>query len=134
MMRFLLPAALAAILMSGSSETMAQPPPVGLFASLGSGTTSCGAFVNAADYTNRTRLPDDPPGSFRDPVTVSMMSWVEGFVSGINYVGPADRMSGQGFDAESRYRWVENYCRGHPLEFLLNVALTLRQELIAKGR
>jgi hypothetical protein len=132
-MRFLLPAALAVALMTDSAETLAQSAPAGQFFGLGQTSTSCGAFVSAAEYNNRARQPADPPASFNDPVVASLMSWVEGFVSGINYMGSADRLAGQGVAAEARYRWLENYCRGHPLDPMLDAALALRLALIAKG-
>ena len=132
-MRYLLPTALVVALMSGSVETLAQSAPVGLFYALGQTSTSCGEFVNAAEYNNRARLPADPPATFSDPVTAGLMSWVEGFLSGINYMGSADRLAGQGVQAEARYRWLENYCRGHRLDHLLDAALALRLALIAKA-
>ena len=91
-MRYLLPTALVVALMSGSVETLAQSAPVGLFYALGQTSTSCGEFVNAAEYNNRARLPADPPATFSDPVTAGLMSWVEGFLSGINltWVRPID--------------------------------------------
>jgi hypothetical protein len=76
MTRYLLPAALAAALMtSPSAETLAQSGPGGQFFALGASV-----------------------------------------------------------DAQARYRWLENFCRSHPLDCLLLAALALRQDLIVKGR
>jgi hypothetical protein len=100
--------------------------------SLGDASKSCGTFVEAIERNNLLRQTNDPFG-FRDPEAAALMSWIEGFISGENYMGSSDKLAGQSSDAASRYRWVENYCRGHPLEHLTEAALALRRDLIALG-
>jgi hypothetical protein len=98
--------------------------------SLGEASKSCGTFVEAVERNNLLRQTNDPFG-FRDPEAAALMSWIEGFISGENYVEA--KLAGQRTDPASRYRWVENYCRGHPLDDLTEAALGLRRELIAGG-
>ena len=111
-----------------------QPSPSGAFFSLGVGGASCGEFASAKEYNDRLRLPNDPPGSYRDSVYIALLSWVEGFVTGVNYVGPADRLTGSKADGPARIYWLENYCRAHPLDVMLNAALALRSALLAEGK
>jgi len=113
----------------------AQPTaPDGQFYPLGSGgSSSCEAFVAAAESNNRARRPDDPPNTFYHLELASLMSWIEGFVSAMNYMAPTGRMVGRHAAPVVRYLWVETYCRSHPLDTLVQVAAAFRRDLIARG-
>jgi hypothetical protein len=61
------------------------------------------------------------------------MGWIEGFVSALNFMASTHRTAGQDLDAESRFRWILDYCSAHPDEELMLAALAFRDDLIAHG-
>jgi hypothetical protein len=101
MMRFLLPAALAAALLTGFAEAYAGDAGVTI---IGQGTASCGTWTSAR----------------RDREALCYEQWVVGFLSGIGYMGligggenydPLQRM-----DADAVWAFVDNYCQANPLK------------------
>ena len=105
----------------------------GVFFSMGSAAVSCEVFEHAAELNSAARQPSDPGGTYRRPDTSGYMGWVEGFISGLNYMASTNRTAGQDLEPEDRLRWILNYCKEHPHEELLSAALAFRDDLIARG-
>ena len=66
----------------------------------------------------------------------SSISWVQGFVSGVNYQRAleegADSYIGQDFPAASMVTWLENHCRSNPQDYLSDAAEALVKEVQKK--
>jgi len=105
----------------------------GVFFSMGSAAVSCEVFVQATELNSAAREPGDPGGTYRRPDASGYMGWVEGFISGLNYMASANRTAGQDLEPEARLQWILNYCTAHPHEKLLSAALAFRDDLIARG-
>lgn len=88
----------------------------------GEGNFSCPDYV-AAKRSNSAKL-------------YSSATWVQGFISGVNYQRAleqdADSFIGQDFPATSIVRWLENYCRDNPQDYLSDAAEALVVELKEK--
>jgi hypothetical protein len=88
----------------------------------GEGNFSCPDYVSAKQ-SNTAKL-------------YSSASWVQGFISGVNYqraleIG-TDSFIGQDFPAASMVRWLENYCRENPQDYLSDAAEALVVEIKEK--
>ncbi len=98
------------VLMIGTAG--AQPP--GSFQPSGAATESCGSWSASRRANN-----------VRSWVTEQ---WVLGFLSGVAYAasssGP-DPLTG--VDDEAVWAWVDNYCRAHPLDWLLHAAVAFQK-------
>jgi hypothetical protein len=105
----------------------------GVFFSMGSAAVSCEIFVQATELNSAAREPGDPGGTYRRPDASDYMGWVEGFVSGLNYMASTNRTAGQDLESEARLQWSLNYCTAHPYEELLSAALAFRDDLIARS-
>jgi hypothetical protein len=88
----------------------------------GEGNFSCPDYV-AAKQSNTARL-------------YSSITWVQGFISGVNYQDAldkdADSFIGQEFPAVSIVSWIETYCREQPQDYLSDAAEALVVELKEK--
>ena len=88
----------------------------------GEGNFSCPDYV-AARQTNTKKL-------------YSSISWVQGFITGVNYQRALDEGSnsfvGQDFAPASMVGWLENYCRENPQDYLSDAAQALVEELQEK--
>lgn len=93
-------------------------------ATWGIGQISCGRFVQ-----ERERRPGN-----RGPYDATFRQWLLGFITALNWSAADRRDLLEGSDAEGAMLWVENYCRGKPLDTFLDAALALRQELANKPR
>ena len=66
----------------------------------------------------------------------SSVTWVQGFISGVNYQDALDKSAGsfvgQEFSAVSIVGWLENYCRANPQDYLSDAAEALVVELREK--
>lgn len=66
----------------------------------------------------------------------SSITWVQGFISGVNYQDAmdegADSFIGQEFPAVSIVSWIETYCREQPQDYLSDAAVALVVELKKK--
>jgi hypothetical protein len=85
----------------------------------GEGNFSCPDYVSAKQ-SNTAKL-------------YSSITWVQGFISGVNYqraleIG-TDSMIGRDFPAVSIVRWLENYCRNNPQDYLADAAEALVVEI-----
>jgi hypothetical protein len=105
----------------------------GVFFSMGSAAVSCEVFVQATELNSAAREPGDPGGTYRRPDASGYMGWVEGFISGLNFMAVTNRTAGQDLEPEARLQWILNYCTAHPHEKLLSAALAFRDDLIARG-
>jgi hypothetical protein len=85
----------------------------------GEGNFSCPDYVSAK-RSNTAKL-------------YSSVTWVQGFISGVNYQSAlekdTDSLIGQDFPATSIVRWLENYCRDNPQDYLSDAAEALVVEL-----
>jgi hypothetical protein len=76
------------------------------FASIGTGAMSCGNWTSDR----------------RDRQAIAEEQWILGFLSGI---GAAPQSPGlpvnplHGVDAQAVLAWIDNYCRGHPLDLIM---------------
>jgi len=88
----------------------------------GEGNFSCPDYVSAKQ-SNTAKL-------------YSSISWVQGFISGMNYQDALDRDAdsfiGQELLAASMVSWIENYCRANPQDYLSDAAEALVVELKEK--
>lgn len=89
----------------------------------GEGNFSCPDYVSAK-RSNSAKL-------------YSSATWVQGFISGVNYQRAlekdTDSFIGQDFPATSIVRWLENYCRDNPQDYLSDAAEALVVDLKDKG-
>jgi hypothetical protein len=85
----------------------------------GEGNFSCPDYV-AARRDNTAKL-------------FSSVTWVQGFISGVNYREALelgrDSMIGAEFPATSIVDWLETYCRKNPQDYLSDAAEALVVEL-----
>jgi hypothetical protein len=85
----------------------------------GEGNFSCPDYVSAKQ-SNTAKL-------------YSSISWVQGFISGVNYQRAleidTDSLIGRDFPAASIVRWLENYCRDNPQDYLADAAEALVVEI-----
>ena len=79
----------------------------------GSGTQSCGAWLN--DLSNWSGHEHK-------------FSWVLGFLSGAGYVGPDYAHT----DSDAVEVWITNYCQTNPLKYISDAAEALTKELEKK--
>ena len=88
----------------------------------GEGNFSCPDYVSAKQ-SNTAKL-------------YSSITWVQGFISGVNYQHAldknADSFIGQEFPAVSIVSWIETYCRAQPQDYLSDAAEALVVELKEK--
>ena len=85
----------------------------------GEGNFSCPDYVSAKQ-TNSAKL-------------YSSISWVQGFITGVNYQSALPEGShsfiGQEFPAASIVSWLETYCRANPQDYLADAAEALIADL-----
>ena len=85
----------------------------------GEGNFSCPDYVSAKQ-SNTAKL-------------YSSITWVQGFISGLNYQDALDKDAnsfiGQEFPATSIVSWIETYCRAQPQDYLSDAAEALVIEL-----
>jgi hypothetical protein len=121
-MRYLLPAALAVVLLTtvyagtaSSQETLFpdyfnKGKPILLH---GQGSRSCGTFI-ADKNTPQTG------------VHAQDMAWVLGFLHGVDSWNP---YSIKNYEYNGLNLWLEEYCKRHPLEMLANAANDFYREI-----
>ena len=89
----------------------------------GEGNYSCPDYVSAK-RTNGAKL-------------YSSVTWVQGFISGMNYQRALDEnidsVIGREYPAVSIVSWLENYCRSNPQDYLSDAAEALVVELKEKS-
>jgi hypothetical protein len=101
---FLLCAALAVALMSGSAEAQQ-----GEYSMIGQGTLSCGTWT--AYRRNQSAL--------------GIQQWVLGFLSGVGFASAQfGRDPLNEVDAQGVWAWVDNYCQSYPLNRIVDAAMT----------
>ena len=85
----------------------------------GEGNFSCPDYVSAKQ-SNTAKL-------------YSSITWVQGFISGLNYQDALDKDAnsfiGQELPATSIVSWIETYCRAQPQDYLSDAAEALVIEL-----
>jgi hypothetical protein len=99
MLRLLLPAAFT--LMVGSAEA-------GSASLMGAGLAPCGKWTEERRHS--------PAHEY--------INWIFGFLSGVGYAGPSEVDPLRGVDSPGLKAWVDNYCRAHPLERIVDAAKT----------
>jgi hypothetical protein len=84
----------------------------------GAGGVSCGRWLELRPEKNAE--------------TVQLRSWVQGYVSGANgYLQSTDFLAD--LDAPAIFAWLDNYCRQHPLEKLIEASDALIYELTMRA-
>jgi hypothetical protein len=85
----------------------------------GEGNFNCPEYVSAKQ-SNGAKL-------------YSSITWVQGFITGVNYqralVTDTPSLIGQDFAPASMVRWIENYCRANPQDYLADAAEAFVKEL-----
>jgi hypothetical protein len=85
----------------------------------GEGNFSCPDYVSAKQ-SNTAKL-------------YSSISWVQGFVTGVNYEAALDTEAnsivGRDMAPASMVSWIETYCRSNPQDYLSDAAAALVVEL-----
>ena len=107
---------LLAVLALGSTSAL------GDYSIKGEGNYSCPEYVSAK-RSNTAKL-------------YSSMSWVQGFITGMNYKrahnSDTDSFVAQDIPAASIARWIENYCRENPADYISDAAEAFVEENIKK--
>jgi hypothetical protein len=85
------------------------PPAADAYRADGVGLSSCGL------WTHFRTQPDDL-------VTFTYESWVQGFLSGIGYIGPLGANPLGGMDVMDVLTWIDGYCRKNPLDRVAEAA------------
>ena len=117
----------------------AQAEQVDIFV-LGSGTNSCGQFLQAADSERKARPRYAEPGAMVTLDYVAFESWATGFLSGVNWEKAQERSKDAMAGSSSSDHfvgamvWIENYCRQHPFVPYFEAVFNLRNTLAAKER
>ena len=86
------------------------------YMTLGAGTASCGRWTDVHKSRN-------------DVLAGDFDQWVLGYVTAFNVWREKGLLGNRNTDNAGILEWVSNYCAGHPLERIDNVALTLVVEL-----
>ena len=89
----------------------------------GTGEESCSDFVGA-------KVEYDHAGNTRDHL--GHLNWIKGFITGINWA--KDSEVARDLDIETVSRWVDAYCRQHPLESIAQASEELVADLERRGR
>jgi hypothetical protein len=89
---------------------------LGILSVRGEGLLSCGNFISYLDADNVT-------------AEAQFTSWIDGFISGINYQDTIKKMRGANIDTEATKQLLVNYCRENPLDMFFTAAIKLAKEL-----
>lgn len=81
---------------------------------MGSGAKTCGSWTQASPTVKHWKV-----------------SWLLGYLSGINYFVKPEMFSGQ--DVAAIESWMDNYCRAHPRDVLVTGANDLSIELMKRA-
>ena len=97
---------------------------------MGAGHAGCGEFLRAADAERKRRPPSAAGNEIYDINYVNYSSWVDGSLTGGNYVDLVSKGVGASSASTGRMAWIENYCRSNPLHNFVTAAIKLRMHLI----
>ena len=89
---------------------------------IGVGATSCGEWLEA-------RSDPDPIVRSREHFYVS---WVQGYLVGLNFANPKEYPDPP--DGSAIAPWLDNHCRNHPLDELIQAANDLSLDLLRRSR
>jgi len=98
----------------------------------GTGTNSCGQFVQVADREHKAKSHHTAPEVISTLGYVAFVTWTEGFLSGTNFSEHAMVGANISDHFADAMAWIENYCRQHPLDSYLNAVMQLKVALAAK--
>jgi len=98
----------------------------------GTGTKSCGHFVQVADSEHKAKPRHTAPEAISTLGYVAFVTWTEGFLSGTNFSEHAMVGASISDHFADAMAWIENYCRQHPLDSYLNAVMQLKVALAAK--
>jgi hypothetical protein len=107
----------ATILIAANVQALAQAKS-GKRNTIGYGTSSCKSWTEERAKANSLRAH-------------GMKAWAVGFVSGANLVTKRTDFL-ESVDAEALWKWIDKFCRAHPLERFLDAAIALTVELDSK--
>ena len=119
----LLLAAVTAMLLLTSSQTLAGEPSASPIAAYGEATSSCGSFVESRQNETQRYI---------------YLAWLNGYLTAVNkyqsgiryYDALGDIKAGR--DSQALMLWLENYCRENPLDSFFRAVLMLQNELQRK--
>jgi hypothetical protein len=99
------------VLLSSSTQSADK---TGSYAIIGSGTASCGKYVEARK--------SDSDGNYR--------AWLAGYISALNLM-TKDTYNVMGeTDTDGMMLWIENYCTGNPLKRFESAAQAVSAKLL----
>lgn len=97
----------------GLNTAQAQPSPI-----MGTGAFSCGQWVESRALKE-------------EAVDGILIQWQLGFLSGMNFKGNSIKEMVILPDAPSILLYMDNYCKAHPLEKVMEGSLALYQEMVS---
>jgi hypothetical protein len=109
-MRFFLTMMLSVVLTAGTTQAQA-------YNVMGRGLDSCGAWI-----THRRDVKVGAPITANSEIADEETNWVVGFLSGVGFMGRGNVNPLDGMDAEGILAWIDNYCRAHPIERIVEAA------------
>jgi hypothetical protein len=133
MLRLLI-AALTSLIMLIPRTALTAETETATYYVLGPGSQSCGAYLRAADAERKARPSDADPNSFYSIRFVAFVGFVEGYLSGANYMAGAYHLPqrsnlGQNTDVSGRMAFLENYCKLNPIKDFVNAVFSLMSTL-----
>ncbi len=87
---------------------------------LGQGNRSCGKWTQG-------RKKDDWPQRAAE-------AWILGFITAYNFYVPGLSNVAKGTDVVGREAWIDNYCRDHPLDKIVDATEALIKHLKTRQR
>ena len=68
------------------------------------------------------------------PAVFQLQAWIDGFLSGYNFVSEAPDFIKPKAESVAYYAWIDDYCIQHPLDLVEDAAAVLKNELAARAR
>ena len=99
----------------------------------GDASRSCGEYIQAVKAERTARPADALAGMRYTALYAVFIAVTDGFLTGINYIDRDRSQLGRVSDAQSRMRWLEDYCKTNPSAGFIEALQNLRIELIEKG-
>jgi hypothetical protein len=98
----------------------------------GEANATCGEYVQSIESERKSRPPTAKPTQVYDRSFMVFAGVVDGFLTAENFENP--NVTVVSADLWGRMMWLENYCRGHPLEAFPHAIRQLRTYLESTSR
>jgi len=118
----------AFLVITGLSSAPALADSARQLMNVGIGTRTCADFEDAYEENKAGLAPGAPASTISTPLFGALVSFADGFITGHNMYGRQAPMIGG--TASGRVRWLDNYCRAHPLANFLQASDGLTRELM----